>query len=104
MPNMSGEIKRHLRDRGWPIRIPRRLQELRPGLCACSAELSAQLARPAAVPEGAASRGGAAQECAAALDADRIQAPISLSPQGTDEDDDLYTDIQVQGGGYELGE
>src|SRR3954469_8919086 len=43
IPNVAGEIKRHLRDRGWPIRIPRRLQELRPGLCACSAELSARL-------------------------------------------------------------
>jgi RNA polymerase sigma-B factor len=104
IPNVAGEIKRHLRDRGWPIRIPRRLQELRPGVCACSAELSAQLARPATVREVAASTGVAEQEVAAALDTDRIQSPISLSRPGTDEDDDLYTDVQVQDGGYELGE
>src|SRR5689334_7098050 len=42
IPNVAGEIKRYLRDRAWPVRVPRRLQELRPGLRACSAELSAQ--------------------------------------------------------------
>lgn len=30
IPTIDGEIKRHLRDRAWPIRIPRRLQELDP--------------------------------------------------------------------------
>ena len=28
-PTMVGEIKRHFRDKGWAIRVPRRLQELR---------------------------------------------------------------------------
>jgi RNA polymerase sigma-B factor len=32
IPTIEGEIKRHLRDRAWPIRIPRRLQELDPSL------------------------------------------------------------------------
>src|SRR5918911_3213140 len=27
-PNVVGEIKRHFRDRGWTIRVPRALQEL----------------------------------------------------------------------------
>ena len=104
IPNVAGEIKRYLRDRGWPIRIPRRLQELRPGLCACSAELSARLERPATIHEIAESTGVAVREVEAALDTERIQSPISLSPPGTDEDDDLYTDLEVQDGGYELGE
>jgi len=104
IPNVAGEIKRYLRDRGWPIRIPRRLQELRPGLYACSAELSARLERPATIHEIAESTGVAEREVAAALDTERIQSPISLSPPGTDEDDDLYTDLEVQDGGYELGE
>ena len=104
IPNVAGEIKRYLRDRGWPIRIPRRLQELRPGLCACSAELSARLERPATIHEIAESSGVAELEVAAALDTERIQCPVSLSPPGTDEDDDLYTDLEVQDGGYERGE
>ena len=104
IPNVAGEIKRHLRDRGWPIRIPRRLQELRPAVCACSAELSARLERPATIREVAASTGVAEREVAAALDTERIQAPVSLSRPGTNEDDDLYTDLEMQDGGYELGE
>lgn len=32
IPTIDGEIKRHLRDRAWPIRIPRRLQQLDPTL------------------------------------------------------------------------
>jgi RNA polymerase sigma-B factor len=32
VPTIDGEIKRHLRDRAWPIRVPRRLQELDPSL------------------------------------------------------------------------
>ncbi|MGH2922232.1 MAG: sigma-70 family RNA polymerase sigma factor [Gaiellaceae bacterium] len=32
IPTIDGEIKRHLRDRAWPIRIPRRLQERDPSL------------------------------------------------------------------------
>jgi RNA polymerase sigma-B factor len=39
IPTIDGEIKRHLRDRAWPIRIPRRLQELDPTLKARVAEL-----------------------------------------------------------------
>jgi RNA polymerase sigma-B factor len=39
IPTIDGEIKRHLRDRAWPIRIPRRLQELDPSLKLRVAEL-----------------------------------------------------------------
>jgi RNA polymerase sigma-B factor len=38
-PTIDGEIKRHLRDRAWPIRIPRRLQELDPSLKVQATEL-----------------------------------------------------------------
>lgn len=39
IPTIDGEIKRHLRDRAWPLRIPRRLQELDPTLRARVVEL-----------------------------------------------------------------
>ena len=104
IPNVAGEIKRHLRDRGWPIRIPRRLQELRPGLCACSAELSARLERPATISEIAESSGVAEPEVIAALDTERLQSPISLSQPAPDEENDAYADLEVLDGGYEQGE
>jgi len=104
IPNVAGEIKRHLRDRGWPIRVPRRLQELRPGLCACSAELSARLERPATISEIAESSGVAEPEVAAALDTERLQSAVSLSQPAPDEDTDAYADLEVLDGGYERGE
>jgi RNA polymerase sigma-B factor len=39
IPTIEGEIKRHLRDRAWPIRIPRRLQDDDPTLKVRVAEL-----------------------------------------------------------------
>ena len=103
IPNVAGEIKRYLRDRAYPVRVPRRLQELRPGLRACSAELSAQLARPATISEIADHSGIAEQEVAAALDTERIQAPLSLSEAST-HDDETYCELDVLEGGYERGE
>ena len=44
-PTILGEIKRHFRDKGWAIRVPRRLQELRMQITAVSADLSQTLGR-----------------------------------------------------------
>jgi RNA polymerase sigma-B factor len=103
IPNVAGEIKRYLRDRAWPVRVPRRLQELRPGLRACSAELSARLARPATISEIADHSGIAEHEVAAALDTERIQAPLSLSDASA-QDDETFCELDVLEGGYERGE
>jgi RNA polymerase sigma-B factor len=47
VPNIVGEIKRHLRDRTTSVRTPRPIQELRARAIRCEAELSAKLQRPA---------------------------------------------------------
>lgn len=44
-PTIAGEIKRHFRDRGWAIRVPRRLQELRMRISAATDMLSQQTGR-----------------------------------------------------------
>src|SRR5262245_41199379 len=44
-PTILGEIKRYFRDKGWAIRVPRRLQELRLSLATTTAELTQTLAR-----------------------------------------------------------
>ena len=46
-PTIVGEIKRHFRDKGWAVRVPRRLQELRLSLASATSELS-QKQRPGA--------------------------------------------------------
>ena len=51
VPTISGELKRHFRDRGWSIRPPRRLQELAPRLRAARADLEQELGRAPTVSE-----------------------------------------------------
>ena len=50
-PTVIGEIKRHFRDKGWAIRVPRRLQELRMSLGQATAELSQRSGRSPTVAE-----------------------------------------------------
>ena len=40
VPTVVGEIKRHFRDHGWAVRVPRRLKELHLSITAATAELS----------------------------------------------------------------
>jgi RNA polymerase sigma-B factor len=40
VPTITGEIKRHFRDQGWSVRVPRRLQELHLALNAAVGELA----------------------------------------------------------------
>src|SRR5438876_26660 len=44
-PNIIGEIKRHFRDRGWSVRVPRGLQELNIQLSRLLEGLTVQLGR-----------------------------------------------------------
>jgi len=44
-PTIVGEIKRHFRDKGWAIRVPRRLQELRQQISVATADLAQELGR-----------------------------------------------------------
>jgi RNA polymerase sigma-B factor len=50
-PTVVGEIKRHFRDKGWTVRVPRRLQELRASLTSATAELTHELNRAPTVAE-----------------------------------------------------
>jgi RNA polymerase sigma-B factor len=50
-PTIVGEIKRHFRDRGWSIRVPRRLQEMRLELVSATADLTQHLGRSPTVAE-----------------------------------------------------
>jgi RNA polymerase sigma-B factor len=51
VPTVTGEIKRHFRDRGWDIRPPRRVQELRPAVARARERLSHDLERSPTVRE-----------------------------------------------------
>src|ERR1700724_3515524 len=57
-PNIIGEIKRHFRDKGWSVRVPRGLQELNVQLSKLVEQLTVQLGRSPTIPELAKAAGG----------------------------------------------
>lgn len=86
-PTIVGEIKRHFRDRGWSIRVPRRLQEMRLALAGATADLGQQLGRSPTVAE-LADRLGVSQE--AVLEGlESVNAYATLSLDAPDSRDDL---------------
>ncbi len=51
VPTISGELKRHFRDRGWMVRPPRRLQEMRVQVQSCRNRLEQEVGHtPHATP------------------------------------------------------
>ncbi|ULE33377.1 SigB/SigF/SigG family RNA polymerase sigma factor [Mycobacterium sp. IDR2000157661] len=45
VPTMMGEVRRHFRDYGWAVKVPRRLKDLQSQLVKARAELSQQIGR-----------------------------------------------------------
>jgi RNA polymerase sigma-B factor len=50
-PTIVGELKRHFRDKGWAMRVPRRLQEISLQLSRVVGDLYQELGRSPTVPE-----------------------------------------------------
>jgi RNA polymerase sigma-B factor len=50
-PTILGEIKRWFRDKGWAVRVPRRLQELRLSISTATTDLTHELGRSPTVSE-----------------------------------------------------
>jgi RNA polymerase sigma-B factor len=75
VPTMMGEIRRHFRDHGWSVKVPRRLKDLSSQLTRARAELSQQLGRTPT-----------ASEIASHLELDRqevVEAIIAMSGYST---------------------
>jgi RNA polymerase sigma-B factor len=89
-PNIIGEIKRHFRDKGWSVRVPRGLQELNVQLSRLIEQLTVQLGRSPTISELAKAAGVEEEEVLEALESGRAYSSLSLSSGGgQDEDGDL---------------
>ncbi len=77
-PTVVGEIKRHFRDKGWAIRVPRRLQELNAAMHRGLDALTADLGRSPNVAEMAASLHASEEEIIEAQELGHAYAPLSL--------------------------
>jgi RNA polymerase sigma-B factor len=89
-PNIIGEIKRHFRDKGWSVRVPRGLQELNVRLSHVVEELTVQLERSPTIAELAKAAGVEEEDVLEALESGQAYATLSLSAPGSgDENSDL---------------
>jgi RNA polymerase sigma-B factor len=81
-----GELKRHLRDTGWAVRVPRRLQEIGLQVSRAVDELTQELGRSPSVPELASRTGLTDDEVLEGLDVGSAYQAQSLdAPIGDDD-------------------
>ena len=85
-PTIIGEIKRYFRDKGWAIRVPRRLQELRMQIGAATAELTQSLGRSPTPRELAENIGCTVEEIIEGIESSNAYSTLSLDA-GDDSDD-----------------
>ncbi|MDF2711444.1 SigB/SigF/SigG family RNA polymerase sigma factor [Nonomuraea muscovyensis] len=84
---MTGEVKRHFRDRTWAIRVPRLYQERRSELNRLVADLSQTFGRSPTVAELAAKMNISEEDVLLTLDASAAYSTLSLdAPLGADDD------------------
>ena len=79
VPTITGEIKKHLRDRSTVVRIPRRLAELSALLRVRREVLAARLSRPPTVSELAQELGVGEDDVVEAMETERVRVPLGLS-------------------------
>ena len=97
-PNIIGEIKRHFRDRGWAVRVPRGLQELNVQLSKLVEELTVRV-RPLADDRRARRRAPVSTRRRCSRRSSR-RAPtrrVSLSSGGTTEDGEELDPLESLG-------
>ncbi|MBT8202348.1 MAG: SigB/SigF/SigG family RNA polymerase sigma factor [Acidimicrobiia bacterium] len=81
-----GELKRHLRDKAWTVRVPRGLQEASLRVGRATGELSQRLKRSPTISEVAAETGLTDEEVIEALQVGSAYTPASLdAPVGEDD-------------------
>lgn len=87
-PTIMGEIKRHFRDKGWSVRVPRRLQELSAKVNQATDTLTSQLQRSPTIAEIADFLDATVDEVLEAMESSSAYSSVSLeAPSGADDDD-----------------
>ena len=86
-PTILGEVKRHFRDKGWSIRVPRRLQELSAKVNQATDELTKELQRSPSTEEVAAKLGVSVDEVLEAMESSGAYSSVPLEAGSSDEED-----------------
>jgi RNA polymerase sigma-B factor len=86
-PTIAGEVKRHFRDKGWAVRVPRRLQELKLALTRAGADLTQLLGRSPTVAELATHLQLSEEDVLEGLESAHAYSTVSLDAPDSDEED-----------------
>ena len=78
VPTITGEVRRHFRDRTWSMRVPRRLKDLQSSINGAVSQLSQELNRAPRPSEIAARLGISTEEVVEGLDAQQAYRSTSL--------------------------
>ena len=109
-PTIVGEIKRYFRDKGWTIRVTRRIQELSKDVNEASAYLSQNLQGVPTVKDIADYLNVSEEDVLEAIEASKVYSPQSIDREFEVEDDESdfslkdllgsddynYTNIEIQ--------
>ena len=99
-PTIIGELKRHLRDRGWSVRVPRDMKELALRVNRVSGDLGRELGRPPTVAEIAERTQTSIERVLDALQAAAARYAVSLDQRGSGPDDLGEREIPVTEAGF----
>jgi RNA polymerase sigma-B factor len=106
-PNIIGEIKRHFRDKGWSVRVPRGLQELNVQLSKLIEAKTVELGRSPTIQELAKAAGAEEEDVLEALESGRAYSAVSLSTSGANDEDGEVDPLESLGAEepqYEISE
>jgi RNA polymerase sigma-B factor len=85
-PTITGELKRHFRDKGWAVRVPRRIQELHLELDRTVADLNQELGRPPTPAEIAQRAGVLEEDVLESMEAGSLYRLASLDSSRSDDE------------------
>ena len=104
-PNVVGEIKRHFRDKGWAIRVPRALQELNARMSSTIDRLTSKLGHSPSIGEIANALDSTPEEVLEAIEVGYAYTTLSLSGSpGEDGEADPLDSIGEEDEGFERSE
>jgi RNA polymerase sigma-B factor len=94
IPMIVGELKRHFRDKGWDVRVPRRVQELRLQIGKVTEELTHSLGRSPTVADLAVRLEVSEEEIIEGIDSGHAYRALSLhAPVGGEDGDTGLVDL-----------
>ena len=96
-PTIVGELKRHFRDKGWAVRVPRRVQELHLRLGSVVSNLSQELGRSPTIGEIAQAAAVSEEEVLEAIEAGHAYRFTSLdAPSGNEDEMTLSAELGAE--------